>query len=51
MKKQGLEIKDDWIKLDTVTFKIPSRILDGLGIIKPPTALDISVGNNYSPNL
>jgi hypothetical protein len=32
MKKAGVDIREDWIRPEILTFKIPSRILDGLGI-------------------
>ena len=31
-KNQGVEIKPEWIKSENLTFKVPQRILDSLGI-------------------
>lgn len=32
MKKKNIEIREEWIKQECLTFKIPTRILEGLGI-------------------
>lgn len=34
MKRKGIEIKDEWIRPENLTFKIPARILENLGITK-----------------
>jgi hypothetical protein len=34
MKRNGIEIKDEWIRPENLTFKIPARILENLGINK-----------------
>ena len=35
MKKKGIEIKEEWIRPEVITFKIPNTILENLGIPKP----------------
>ena len=35
MRRQGVEIRDEWIKPENLSFKIPQKILDTLGIIRP----------------
>jgi len=32
MKRDGIELKEDWFRPEVLTFKIPNRILEGLGI-------------------
>ena len=34
-KSNGVEVKEEWIRPENLTFKIPQRILDHLGIPKP----------------
>jgi hypothetical protein len=34
MKRNNVEIRDDWIKPENLTFRIPIRILESLGIPK-----------------
>lgn len=47
MKKQGVDIKEEWLRPDTYTFKIPTRILEGLGIQRMETSFNFeSSGNN-----
>jgi hypothetical protein len=51
MKKSNIEIKEEWLKQDLITFKIPSRILEGLGISRAGTTLENSFAlptNNIS---
>lgn len=43
VKRSGIEVKDEWIKVENLTFKIPQKILDTLGIVKPPPAGDKSI--------
>jgi hypothetical protein len=45
MRKQGVEIRDEWMRPETLTFKIPSRILEGLGILKTATTMENSFAN------
>ena len=37
MKKERVEIKKEWINNDVVSFKIPSKILEGLGLTRNPS--------------
>lgn len=46
MKKSGVEIKDEWIISETLSFKIPSKILEGLGINKFNTGNESSKMSN-----
>lgn len=32
MKRDGVEVRNEWIRPEVLTFKIPSRILEVLGI-------------------
>ncbi|CDW87947.1 UNKNOWN [Stylonychia lemnae] len=32
MKRDGIELKEEWFRPEVLTFKIPNRILEGLGI-------------------
>jgi hypothetical protein len=32
MKRDGVELKEEWFRPEVLTFKIPNRILEGLGI-------------------
>lgn len=42
MRKSGIEIREEWMRPETLTFKIPSRILEGLGILKTSTTMENS---------
>jgi len=32
MKSDGIELKEEWFRPEVLTFRIPNRILEGLGI-------------------
>ena len=46
MRKSGIDIKEEWMKPETFTFKIPSRILESLGINKLNTSFNLDSSNN-----
>lgn len=41
----GIEIREEWMRPETLTFKIPSRILEGLGIQRTATTMENSFAN------
>jgi hypothetical protein len=45
MRKKSIEIKQEWMKPETITFKIPTNILDKLGIQRMNTTQD---SNSFS---
>jgi hypothetical protein len=50
-QRNGVQINPDWIKQENLTFKIPPKILEGLGISKISEMLSQSVNkstNNYT---
>lgn len=42
MKKKRVDIKQEWIRPEVLTFKIPNRILQGLGIERADTTFNES---------
>ena len=49
MKKNGVSIKEDWMRPEVLTFKIPQKILDFLGIQRANTTIDSTLSK--SPTL
>ena len=50
IRRSGIEIKDEWIKPENLAFKIPQRILDTLGIVKPERNPSLSESFSRSPS-
>lgn len=46
MRKKKIDIQEEWLRPEVLTFKIPTRILQGLGIERANTKIDSSMYTN-----